>query len=62
MSAEEQRDVSDDETWDRAPHADRPRPTGKACPSTLQNEVALDALRQLGGSPEDLTGWGVPSR
>jgi hypothetical protein len=47
MRLEEEREVSDDEAWDRGLHADRPRPTGKPRPSTL---------RELGGSPEDLTG------
>jgi hypothetical protein len=56
MRAEEQRDVSAEETWDRALHAGRPRPSGKPRPSTLQNPAALDALRELGGSPEDLSG------
>ena len=56
MRAEEQREVGDDEAWDRALHADRPRPTGTARPSTKQNPAVLDALRELGGSRDDLTG------
>jgi hypothetical protein len=56
MRAEEQHEVTDDEAWDRALHADRPRPTGKPRPSTKQNPTVLDALRELGGSPEDLPG------
>lgn len=56
MHAEEQREISAEEAWDRALHADRPRPTGKPRPSTLQNPAAMNALRELGGSPEDLTG------
>lgn len=56
MRAEDQREVTDDETWDRALHADRPRPTGTPRPTTKQNSGVLDALRELGGSPDDLTG------
>jgi hypothetical protein len=56
MRAEMQHEVTDDETWERALHADRPRPTDKPRPSTKQNPAVLDALRELGGSPEDLTG------
>lgn len=56
MRAEEQREVSYEEAWDRALHADRPRPTGRPRRSTLQSQAALDALRELGGTPEDLTG------
>ena len=56
MRTEEQREVSAEEAWDRALHADRPWPTGKPPPSTKQNPAVLDALRELGGSPEDLTG------
>ena len=56
MRAEEQRKVSADEAWDRALHADRPRPTGKPRRSMLDDPEAVDALRQLGGNPEDLTG------
>lgn len=56
MRAKEQREISAEEAWDRALHADRLRPTGEPRPSTLQNPAALDALRELGGSPEDLTG------
>jgi len=52
MRAEMQRDVTDDETWERALRADRPRPTGKPRPSSKQNPAVLDALRELGGSPE----------
>jgi len=51
MRAEMQRDVTDDETWERALRADRPRPTGKPRPSSKQNPAVLDALRELGGSP-----------
>ncbi|MCG5431797.1 hypothetical protein LV457_05760 [Mycobacterium sp. MYCO198283] len=56
MRAEEQREVSADEAWDRALHAKRPNPIGKPRRETLDNPAAMDALRQLGGSPEDLTG------
>lgn len=56
MRAEMQRDVTDDETWERALRADHPRPTGKPRPSSKQNPAVLDALRELGGSPGDLTG------
>ncbi|MCA2245875.1 MULTISPECIES: hypothetical protein [Mycobacterium] len=56
MRAEEQRQVSAEELWGRVLHADRSRPTSKPRPSTLQNPAALDALRELGGSPEDLAG------
>lgn len=56
MRTEEEREVSAEEAWDRALHADRSHPTGKPGRSTLQNPAALDALRKLGGSPEDLTG------
>lgn len=56
MRADEQREVSDGDAWDRALHSDRPRPIGRPAPSTSQNPAALDALRELGGSPEDLTG------
>jgi hypothetical protein len=51
VRAEEEREVSAEEAWDRALHADRPRPTGKPPPSMLQNPAALDALRELGGGP-----------
>jgi hypothetical protein len=56
MRAEEQRRVDDDEVWHRAVHAKRPNPIGKPRRDTLDNPVAMDALRELGGSPEDLTG------
>jgi hypothetical protein len=56
MRAEGQREVSDDEAWDRALYADRPRPTGRPRPSTKQDPAVLDALRALGGNPEDLPG------
>ena len=56
MRTEMQREVSDDEVWERALHADRPRPIGKPRPSTKENPAVLDALRELGGSAEDLTG------
>lgn len=56
MRAEEQRDVSADEVWDWALHADRSRPNGKPRRSTKPDEAVLDALRALGGNPEDLTG------
>lgn len=56
MCGEEQREVSAEEAWDRVVHADRPRPTGKPRRSTLDDPAAMDALRQLGGSPDDLTG------
>jgi len=56
MRAEEERDVDADEVWDRALHAKRPNPIGRPRPDTRHNPAAMDALRQLGGSPEDLTG------
>lgn len=56
MRDEEGRDVSDDETWDRVLHADRSRPTGKPRSSALQSPAILRALREIGGSPDDLTG------
>jgi hypothetical protein len=56
MRADEDREVDAEEAWDRALHADRPRPTGKPRPSTLDSPAALDALRELGGDPNDLTG------
>lgn len=56
MRAEEQRDVSAEEAWDRAVHTDRPNLIGKPRRSTLDDPAAMDALRQLGGSPDDLTG------
>ncbi|MEO3757310.1 hypothetical protein ABGB19_03335 [Mycobacterium sp. B14F4] len=56
MRAEEQREVSAEEAWDRAMHTDRPRTTGKPRRSTLDDPAAMDALRQLGGSPDDLAG------
>jgi hypothetical protein len=56
MRAEDQREVTDDEAWDWALHADRPRPTGTPRPSAKQNPAVLDALREIGGHPDDLTG------
>ncbi|PJE01900.1 hypothetical protein [Mycobacterium sp.] len=56
MRAEEERDVDADEVWDRALHAKRPNPIGRPRPDTRYDPAAMDALRQLGGSPEDLTG------
>ncbi|MDP7735131.1 hypothetical protein [Mycobacterium paragordonae] len=56
MRAEEERDVDADEVWDWALHAKRPNPIGRPRPDTLRDPAAIDALRQLGGSPEDLTG------
>lgn len=52
MRAEEQRDVSTDEAWDRAIHADRPRPNGSPRRSTKRDDAAMrKALRELGGEP-----------
>jgi len=56
MRAQEDREVSAEEAWDRALHAKRPNPTGKPRTDMLHNPAAMDALRELGGSPEDLTG------
>lgn len=56
MRDQEQREVSAEEAWNWAVQADRPRPTGKPRPGTLDDPAAIDALRQLGGSPDDLTG------
>lgn len=57
MRAEEdRREVSAEEAWDRALHVKRPNPIGKPRPDTLRDPAAMDALRELGGSPEDLSG------
>jgi hypothetical protein len=56
MRAQEEREVSAEETWDHALHAKRPNPIGKPPPDMLHNSAAMDALRELGGSPEDLSG------
>jgi hypothetical protein len=57
MRAEMQREVSDDEAWDNALHADRRCPTGKTGRrSAKQDPAMLDALRAVGGNPEDLAG------
>lgn len=59
MQAEEQREVDAEEAWDWAVYADRPRPTGAPRPSTRRDPAALDALRDLGGNPEDLKELGA---
>lgn len=56
MRAEQERRIDDGEVWDRVLHADRPRPNGKPRRTTKQDPVMLDALRELGGAPDDLTG------
>lgn len=56
MRAEEQREVSAEEAWDRALYAERPRPTGARPRSAKPDPAMLDALRELNGDPEDLTG------
>jgi len=56
MRAEEGREVSAEEAWDRVLHARRPNRAGKARTDVLRDPAAMDALRELGGSPEDLTG------
>jgi hypothetical protein len=56
MRTHENREVSSDEAWDRALHAKRPNPIGKPRPDVLRDPAAMEALRELGGSPEDLTG------
>jgi hypothetical protein len=45
MRAKEQREVDDEEVWDRAVHAKRPNPIGKPQPDMLDNPAVLDALR-----------------
>ena len=56
MRAEEDCAVSAEEAWDRALHAKRPNPAGKPRTDMLHNSAAMDALRELGGHPDDLTG------
>ncbi|MGE2725166.1 hypothetical protein [Mycolicibacterium pulveris] len=60
MREHEQREVRADQTWDdtwdHAVHAKRPNPIGKPRRETLDDPDAMEALRQLGGSPDDLTG------
>jgi hypothetical protein len=56
MRVEDDREVSADEAWDRALHADRPRPTGTPRPSTIRDPAVLVALHELGGDPNDIAG------
>jgi hypothetical protein len=54
MRAEEQRASSDEVNWDWALRAaEKPRPTTKRL-SARRDRATLDALRALGGDPEDL--------
>lgn len=56
MRDEQQREVSAEEAWERAVQAKRPNPIGKPRRETMDDPAALDALRELGGDPDDLTG------
>lgn len=62
MRIEEERDIEADEVWDRALHLKRPNTIGRPRPDTLRDPAAMDALCQLGGSPEDLTGQKMARR
>lgn len=61
MREHEQREIAADQTWeqtwDHVVHTSRPNPiAGKPRRETLDNPDAMEALRHLGGSPDDLTG------
>lgn len=60
MREHERREIAADRTWeqswDHALEARRPNHTGKPRRETLDDPAAMEALRQIGGNPEDLTG------